>query len=170
MKILYCPWRSDYTNEVNEGKKEGACANDCIFCKQFAKNTDDAHFILKRFKHHAVMLNRYPYNAGHLLILPFNHVANLLDLSPEARAELTEIIAHSIPILKEQLGAHGFNVGLNLGKAGGAGIPAHLHYHILPRFFGDTNFLPTLTQTKQISFDLNKMFEQLKPAFDSLTI
>lgn len=170
MKLLYCPWRSEYTTDVAHTKNENATQDECVFCTQFKQKKDTEYFILKRFEYHAVMLNKYPYNAGHLLILPFNHVANLHELSKESRGELTELIMHSTQILKQTLDAHGFNVGLNLGKAGGAGIPSHLHYHVLPRYHGDTNFLPTLANTKQISFDLEEFYQKLKPEFEQVSI
>ena len=170
MKLLYCPWRSEYSADVAQGKNENATQDECIFCTQFKQKKDAEYFILKRFAHHAVMLNKYPYNAGHLLILPFNHVANLHELSKESRGELTELIMHSTQILKHTLDSHGFNIGLNLGKAGGAGIPSHLHYHILPRYVGDTNFLPTLADTKQISFNLGEFYQKLKPEFESVNL
>lgn len=170
MKTLYCPWRSSYTDNVAHSKREDTPAEECVFCKQFKENKDESYYILRRFKYHAVMFNKYPYNAGHLLILPFNHVANLHELSKESRNELTELIMHSTQILKKELNAHGFNVGLNLGIAGGAGIPSHLHYHVLPRYTGDTNFLPTLGQTKQISYDLNDFYKKLKPEFEQIKL
>jgi ATP adenylyltransferase len=117
-----------------------------------------------------VMLNRFPYNAGHLLILPYAHKAGLNELSKEDRQELTELTNASIEIVKRELTCDGVNIGANLGKAAGAGIPSHLHMHILPRFLGDTNFLPTLADTKQISFDLGKIYTRLKPHFEQLHI
>lgn len=170
MKNLYCPWRSEYTSDVAQSKHESTSPDECVFCQQFAQKKDAEYFILKRFEYHAVMLNRYPYNAGHLLILPFNHVAHLHELSKESRSEMTELIMHSTQILKRAIGAHGFNVGLNLGKIAGAGIPAHLHYHVLPRYHGDTNFLPTLAHTKQISFDLAEFYKKLKPEFEQIIL
>lgn len=170
MNRLYCPWRGEYTTATAHTKNENATQDECVFCMQFAQKKDENFFILKRFQYHAVMLNLYPYNAGHLLILPFNHVANLHELSKESRSEMTELIMHSTQILKHTLDAHGFNVGLNLGKAGGAGIPSHLHYHVLPRYIGDTNFLPVLAQTKQISFDLHEFYKKLKPEFEQIKI
>lgn len=170
MKLLYCPWRSEYTTDVAHTKNENATQDECVFCIQFGQKKDPQYFILRRFGHHAVMLNLYPYNAGHLLILPLNHVANLYELSKEARIEMTELIMHSTRILKHSLDAHGFNIGLNLGKAAGAGIPSHLHYHVLPRYVGDTNFLPTLAHTKQIAFDLNEFYKKLKPEFDQISL
>lgn len=169
MKKLYAPWRSPYAGSIDQGKKENAAADTCVFCTQLAEHNDEHHLILYRGEHHAVMINKYPYNAGHLLIISLKHQATLEELSPASRAELIELTAHCVSILKKELHAEGVNVGLNLGKIAGAGIPAHIHMHILPRWNGDTNFLPTLTDTKQISFDLRDIYTQLKPAFTALT-
>jgi ATP adenylyltransferase len=100
-----------------------------------------------------------------VLIIPLRHVANLNNLTPEERAELMEATNSTITLLTDTLGAQGINVGLNLGKAAGAGIPSHLHMHVLPRWNGDTNFLPTLSGTKTISFDLNDIYKKLHDAF-----
>ena len=112
------------------------------------------------------MLNKYPYNAGHLLILPIRHVALLSDLEKNERAELMELVNMSVNIVSATLGNHGLNIGINLGKAAGAGIPSHLHTHILPRWDGDTNFMPAIAKTKVISFDLSDIYEKLKKEFD----
>ncbi len=168
MKKLYAPWRSPYAASVDKSKHEKTTQETCVFCPQLRENTDEKNLILRRFAHHAVMINKYPYNAGHLLITSLEHKATLGELSRESRAELIELTTHCIEILQKELGAEGINVGINLGKIAGAGIPSHIHMHILPRWTGDTNFLPTLTDTKQISFDLHEIYAQLKPAFDVL--
>ncbi|HRN78470.1 MAG TPA: HIT domain-containing protein [Candidatus Dependentiae bacterium] len=170
MNHLYAPWRSEYSASVAHAKLETTTEKDCVFCNHLQDNADEKHFILKRFKHTFVLLNRYPYNAGHLLILPYQHIATLPELSLEARTELMEVAAHCYTIVKQVLSADGVNMGINFGKAAGAGIPAHLHQHVLPRWFGDTNFLPTLSDTKQISFDLNEVYKKLKPSFEDIKI
>ena len=111
------------------------------------------------------MLNLYPYNAGHLLILPFEHTATLEALPKATRTEIMELTSLCTKILESELKCDGINVGINLGRAAGAGIPSHLHLHVLPRWNGDTNFLPTLADTKQVSFDLKKIYTLLKKAF-----
>jgi ATP adenylyltransferase len=165
MKYLYAPWRSPYSSGVHKTKHEKATEKDCVFCLQFKEKNDAEHFILKRTKYNAIMLNKFPYNAGHLLIMPLGHHASLDKLSKPARTELMELVAKTTQLLEKELTADGINIGLNLGKAAGAGIPSHLHFHVLPRWHGDTNFLPTLTDTKQISFDLRNIYEQLKKKF-----
>ena len=170
MEHLFAPWREKYSQSIERTKDESSPEKTCIFCNIFKKSDDEHLFILRRFSSMVAMLNRYPYNAGHILILPHTHVADLHTLNKEERQELMEITNASVEIVKNSLTCDGVNVGINLGKAAGAGIHSHLHMHILPRFFGDTNFLPTLAETKQISFDLNKIYMQLKPAFDALSI
>lgn len=168
MKRLYAPWRTNYVQKVHKGDNDSAVKDDCVFCQKFAEWNDDKHFILRRFRYHAVLLNLFPYNAGHLLLVSLEHKDCLNELSKEARSELIELTNQSILVLQKALQPAGFNVGLNLGKAGGAGIPHHIHQHVLPRWTGDTNFLPLLAQTKQISVDLEKLFEQLKPLFTAI--
>ena len=165
MKRMYAPWRSKYTITEVHTKKENIKEDECIFCEQFAQKKDKKLFILKRFEHNAVMLNKFPYNSGHLLIIPFAHKATLDQLSKAARTELMELIALSSQVVRKQLKADGVNIGLNVGKESGSSIPSHLHFHVLPRWKGDTNFLPTLAGTKQISVDLHDIYKILKKAF-----
>lgn len=170
MKKLYAPWRSSYTTDTTRGKHDDSTSEDCAFCTKFKTQDDEKSYILARFEHHAVLLNLYPYNAGHLLIIPYEHAKNLDDLSTESQRELMELLTHSINILKTTLKAEGVNVGLNLGKASGAGIPSHLHWHVLPRWHGDTNFLPLLADTKVVSYDLSVMYKQLVEPFQKIII
>ena len=171
MDRLYAPWRSAYAGTTVRAKEEDASAQECIFCAHTKEpERDEERFILRRFTHTFVMLNLYPYNAGHLLVVPVAHEPQLDGLSHEARTELMELTMHSATIGRDLLEAHGVNIGMNLGKAAGAGIPSHLHQHVLPRWAGDTNYLPLLAGTKQISFDLREMYERLRAAFDQVDI
>ncbi len=168
MKKIYAPWRNNYTTKTAHKSTEDATEKECIFCEQFEQKNDADHLILRRFKYHVVMMNRYPYNAGHLLILPLKHKASLSDLTSAARAELMELTHHCTEILKKALDAHGINIGMNLGKAAGAGLPTHLHMHVLPRWRGDTNFLPLLAEVKPVSVDLKQLFKRLKPHIEKI--
>ncbi len=161
MDILYAPWREEYA--LKAGNIDTTSKENCVFCSQLAQDKDEEFFILGRYTYHCIMLNRYPYNSGHLLILPFEHSANLEDISTEAQQELIYLINQCTTLVKTELKAHGVNIGINLGKAAGAGIPGHLHAHVLPRWQGDTNFLPTLAQIKQVSTDLTKLYTHLRP-------
>jgi len=169
MKRLYAPWRSAYTKSVHSSKDDSAKKVDCVFCQQITAHKDEEYFILGRFKHTFALLNLYPYNAGHILLLPYTHTAELFALTHDERTELIELASITQLILKKALVAQGFNVGLNQGKAAGAGIPSHVHMHILPRWIGDTNFLPLLADTKQISTNLGELYQQLLPFFKEVT-
>ncbi|MGE4168474.1 MAG: HIT domain-containing protein [Candidatus Babeliales bacterium] len=169
MKHLYAPWRKKYVEDIVHGKKEKTEEGECPFCLKILSHEDEKNFILARFKYFTIMLNLYPYNAGHILIVSNDHKNCLKNISAQARHELMELTNESINILTDVLKAEGINVGLNIGKASGAGIPAHLHQHVLPRWVGDTNFLPLLAHTKQISVDLEELFLKLKPYFEKLT-
>jgi ATP adenylyltransferase len=176
MNYLYAPWRSNYIDgkknkkhDVLSSESTGA-SDSCVFCIKLSENRDTQNFVLKRFKYNAVILNLYPYNAGHLMVIPLEHIKRPLDLDQAARLEFMNLTAHSINIVEHTLGASGINVGLNLGKSAGAGIPTHLHMHVIPRWEGDTNFMPVIAQTKPISLDLNLVYQDLKPLFDLIIV
>ncbi len=164
MKHLYAPWRNRYITEKNK--------RACIFCNHRDTACNDTNnFVIKRFNHCLIMLNLFPYNAGHLLIIPYRHTATLAKLTIEERHELMEATNLAMSILKKELKADGFNAGINVGgKASGGSIPGHLHMHVLPRWHGDTSFLTTLAETKQISADLILLYTQLAGAFQGKTV
>lgn len=166
MDILYAPWRDKYVKKSIK-KNEIKCI-ECVFCEKFEGNvSDEEALILKRTKRCIVVMNLYPYNSGHLLVLPLEHVPELSDLSKDVRSELFELTNLSISVLQKTLKAEGINAGLNLGRASGAGIPKHLHLHVVPRWQGDTNFLPIIAETKQISVDMKRIYDELKVVFDA---
>ena len=164
MKDLYAPWRSPYSSSDESHKNVNVPTSECVFCIS-AEQNDTENFILKRYTHCFAMLNKYPYNAGHLMVIPYAHVKKLTELPQEALQEIMQVLTQSTQIVETHLNAEGINIGVNLGAASGAGIPGHLHWHVLPRWNGDTNFLPALANTKVISFDLNEMYKILKPHF-----
>ena len=165
MKKVYAPWRGDYVKNVVHTKKDSTNPSKCIFCKQFSEQNDEKNFILKRKDSVIVILNLYPYNAGHLMVIPIKHKASLHDLDIKTKNELIDTVSISVEILKKELKPDGFNIGLNLGQAGGGGIPAHIHMHIVPRWNGDTNFFTVIGDTKAISFNLVEIYNQLKNSF-----
>lgn len=163
MEYLYAPWRGTYSQKAQEQthQKDG-----CPFCNQLALNEDEKYCILKRLKHCVIILNLYPYNPGHVLIIPLEHVARLDQLSVEAQHEIMSAITDSVNKIEEALENSGTNVGINLGDhASGGSIPEHLHIHVIPRWRGDTNFLPLLAETKQLSEDLRIIYNKLKALF-----
>ncbi len=159
MEKLYAPWRSNY---VTQPSKETENSKKCIFCEKIKSNDDKKNFILARYPHCFIMMNLYPYNAGHLMIIPNKHTKDLKNLSSDERIELMNALSEATDALNKTLKPDGINIGINIGKAAGAGIPNHLHIHVLPRWEGDTNFMPLLAETKHISTDLNKIYDQLK--------
>lgn len=147
MDILYAPWRSSYLKFG--GKKPKSDSGVCPFCSKLELGSayDEQHLVLRRFKHCAIMLNLHPYNAGHVLVIPYQHVPALHQLSREARAELIEITSAVTKLYQELFSCDGLNMGFNSGKASGGSVPDHMHIHVLPRFIGDTGFLAVLADT-----------------------
>lgn len=170
MKRLYAPWRHGYVTKKDHKEIAGPLKNDCIFCTQFAQNADAEHLILRRFAHSVVIMNYYPYNSGHIMVMPFEHKPTLNELSKEIRSEMIEVVASSEVALYAALKCEGMNIGINEGKAGGGGIPKHLHIHLLPRWTGDTNFLATLDETTLICSDFHQLYHELKPHFDAISL
>ena len=157
MKHLWAPWRMDY---IMLEKPAG-----CILCEKPAQNNDAANYILYRGNQNFVMMNAYPYNPGHLMIAPYRHVASLEELTGEELHEHIDIVSRSIRVLRQVFSPGGFNVGINMGKVAGAGITDHVHTHIVPRWQGDTNFMPVLADTRVIPQALAETYEKLQGEF-----
>ena len=166
MERIYAPWRHKYVSSTTFSGKREKIKNDCVFCQKFSEDDDKKNLILKRYKNAAIIMNEYPYNAGHLMLLPLRHKGELEDLSKQTRSELMELVNISIKALKKTMKPHGFNVGINLGSAGGGGLPSHLHIHVLPRWNGDTNYLASIGDTKLICSDFHKLYDILKKELD----
>ena len=154
----------DYMSTAGEKNSGG-----CIFCDHLAANDDEAEHILFRGEHAFALLNAFPYNTGHLMVAPVRHVGDVSELSGAQRAELFELACRSVEIVRDALGAEGFNTGMNLGSAGGAGIPGHLHMHVVPRWNGDTNFMSVTGNTKVLPEMLDDTYAKLRPGFDPLS-
>jgi ATP adenylyltransferase len=159
MKTMWAPWRMDY---ILTDKKDV-----CVFCDALSKNED-----LTLFKGNdtMVMMNKFPYINGHLLAAPVRHLSALEQLSKHEMGELLATVERSVDILKRVMRPDGFNVGLNLGKVAGAGVEEHLHFHIVPRWFGDTNALTVFAEVRVIPEHLKTTYDNLKPHFDNLTL
>lgn len=144
----------------NHGKEEG-----CIFCNAPGQADGAANLIVHRGRSAYVILNRYPYTSGHLMVVPFEHKSALEDLEPATRAEMMELAAQSMSLLRKIYDPQAFNMGANIGEAAGAGVKEHFHIHVVPRWTGDTNFMTTLGETRVLPETLEDTFERLKAAF-----
>jgi ATP adenylyltransferase len=155
MEILWAPWRKPYIEKTTQ------LLQGCILCEKPRASKDRENLIIFRGRHCFIILNLFPYNNGHLMICPYRHLDSLSALSFDEMAEMMELAKRTEAILRTELSAEGFNLGLNVGKAAGAGIADHIHLHMVPRWMGDTNFMPILGNTKVISEDLDSTYERL---------
>jgi ATP adenylyltransferase len=159
MKTMWAPWRMEYIlGEKDEG---------CIFCRALS---DQDHLTLYKGKTTMVVMNKYPYINGHLLVAPTRHLSLLEQLSKKEMGDLLETVEKSVGILKNVMNPDGFNVGLNLGKVAGAGVEEHLHFHIVPRWFGDTNALTVFADVRVIPEHLQATYKNLKTYFDKIKL
>lgn len=154
---LWTPWRMEYIL--------GEKPSGCIFCDKPKDNNDRIDLILYRGEKVFVIMNKYPYNNGHLMVTPYDHVSDLSLLDSETMKELMVELQHCTAIMKKVLKPEGFNVGMNVGKAGGAGIDDHLHMHIVPRWAGDTNFMPVMADVRVMPEHLDETYMKLYPHF-----
>lgn len=159
---LWTPWRMAYIRRAADG---GDDSDGCIFCDLVAENADEKNHIVGRGRLTFVILNAFPYNPGHLMVAPYRHIADFVDLTDEELAEAMVFTRHAVRALRDDSGAHGFNLGMNLGTVAGAGIADHLHMHLVPRWGGDTNFMPVVAQTKVLPELLSETWQRLRPHF-----
>lgn len=158
MDKIWSPWRSKY---VKLTKIKG-----CIFCQAYKCSQDKKNYVIYKNKSAFVIMNIFPYNNGHLMVAPKNHTGNLMKLKDDEMLEIIRLIKESCRTLKKVLKPRAFNIGLNFGREAGAGIEDHLHFHIVPRWRGDTNFMPVIADTKVIPQSLNELYQILKKEFD----
>lgn len=154
MDYMYAPWRDEYFTERKDG---------CVFCH--IANTpllDEAHHVLYRDEFCFIVMNRFPYTPGHFMVIPHIHTDAIEELDEEVWLHISSIVQKSALMLKSGFGAHGVNLGMNLGKSAGAGIAEHVHYHIIPRWMGDTNFITTIADTRVYSSDFEKIYQKMK--------
>ncbi|GAB4374401.1 MAG: HIT domain-containing protein [Calditrichia bacterium] len=163
MERIWAPWRMEYIDKAKIGEEE-----PCFFCEYIRENKDEENLILYRGQKAFIIMNRFPYNNGHLMVVPYEHSGDVLNLSPDIEAEMFSLIQLSVAALTKLWKPHGFNIGMNLGRVAGAGVADHLHYHIVPRWQGDTNFMPVLADTKVISEALKKSYEKLSKAIQEI--
>ena len=158
MERLWSPWRMEYIDAARDHKDEG-----CIFCDKPKLGDDEKALILTRGDEAFIMLNAFPYNPGHLMVAPFRHVGDFQELTPKELSDASHLLQRSIRALKEVSTPDGFNVGLNLGKVAGAGVADHVHWHVVPRWDGDTNFMPVVGETKVLPELLTNTYAKLRP-------
>jgi ATP adenylyltransferase len=166
MEKLWSPWRSQYIDSFkdNNCKKEG-----CIFCERQNQNIDDeGSLVIYKGKYTFIIMNLYPYNSGHLMVVPYRHTSNFLSFSKEENEEIMDNLQLAQLALQKTMQPHGYNIGANLGKVAGAGIDEHIHFHIVPRWNGDTNYLPVLGETRVISQDLYVTKANLQKAVNEI--
>lgn len=167
---LWAPWRIGYIQGTNPPPTDverplqwlPEADLDCFFCRAVADGDGRENLVVARGEHSIVLLNRYPYNNGHLLIAPRQHQATLSDVAAETHLEMMQTITRMVELLRQKIKADGFNIGLNLGRVAGAGVPGHLHWHVVPRWHGDTNFMPVVADVNVIPQSLDVLLTLLK--------
>lgn len=165
---LHAPWRMEYIRSLHKPSDDG-----CFLCAAAAAGTDaqkrDA-LLLRKTAHSMLVINRFPYNNGHLLIAPLDHKGELDELSDEELLDLQKLTAFAVRLLRRAVSAQGFNVGINLGRAGGAGLPGHLHQHVVPRWAGDTNFISVVGQVRIVPQAIPQLYEELSMVSRQLSV
>lgn len=162
MERIWSPWRMAYIQAAKEQGDDGGC----IFCDLPAEGDDVRTMILARGELAFVIVNSFPYNPGHLMVAPFRHVGAFTSLEAAELADVDALVARSIRALEQEMEPHGYNLGLNLGRVAGAGIPDHVHWHLVPRWNGDTNFMPVVGQTRVLPELLEETYARLRPRFE----
>lgn len=159
MDYLWTPWRYQYLEQATQGQQP-----DCIFCDALKRNRDEETLIVYRAKKSFVILNRFPYTSGHVMVVPYAHVAELHLCDPGALQEMMELAQRLEAVYREEYKPDGMNLGMNLGKAAGAGVAGHLHLHMLPRWIGDSNFMTVTGETRVHPENLRTTFDRLRKA------
>lgn len=160
MKHLWSPWRMTYIEKHEK-------VSGCVFCNAQAKADSAENLIAFRGKNAYVILNRYPYTSGHLMVIPFAHKSNLEELDSDTRTEMIELTSRCTTILRKVYRTESFNVGINIGEAAGAGVLGHVHIHIVPRWAGDTNFMSSVSETRVLPESLEDTYRRVREAFET---
>lgn len=158
MDRLWAPWRKAYLRSSSIKKK------GCLFCQLLRDKKDKKNLVVFRTPHYALILNRYPYNNGHIMIVSRRHIADISELNMKEKTEFFKVLCLAQNALKKFMRPHGFNIGMNISDISGAGIPSHLHWHVVPRWKGDVNFMPVISGAKVISESLESVFDGLTRA------
>ena len=168
MDRLWTPWRYQYiTGESGEKSGDDLTSASCIFCTLPRQEPaqDERSYIIHRARHNFIVLNLYPYTSGHLLIIPYEHTSELDSVSKAATDELMDLAKRAQTVLRQAYRPDGFNLGMNLGRAAGAGVAAHVHLHLMPRWAGDANFMSTVGETRVLPEDLPTTYKKLRDKF-----
>lgn len=160
MENLWAAWRRDFILGPRE--------KGCVFCSRIKRRADRRNLIVYRGKQNIIIMNKFPYNAGHLMVVPKAHKGKLAQLTSSESNEMFELTRRSVEVLEQAMPTAGFNIGLNIGSDAGAGIDDHVHIHIVPRFRGDTNFMTVFGETRVQSISINDIYDMIKPGFDRL--
>jgi ATP adenylyltransferase len=164
MDFLWSPWRSKYIDSFKGASKPED--DECFFCEAVKNQSNDAErLVLKRKDKCIIMLNKFPYTSGHLLIAPLRHIGNYTEMTDEELSEISITIRECISSLEKAFGPHGYNVGVNVGNVAGAGVPGHIHWHVVPRWAGDKNFMYVTGETNVISFSNEEIYQKLLMLF-----
>jgi len=158
---IWAPWRLEYVKDASKDKE-----SECIFCAALEAGDDEGNLIVHRGERSFVILNKYPYTNGHLMVAPYEHVAELQGLDEETMTEIMALAQRGIAALQKSYSPHGYNVGFNQGRVAGAGVEHHIHMHVVPRWGGDTNFMPVLGDTRVMNQTLQDSYATLKGAWD----
>ena len=159
MEYIWAPWRIEYIL----GEKE----KDCIFCVKPRQDSDKENLLLFRGKHNLIMMNLYPYNPGHLMVAPYKHTSDPVELADDELLEHIQLVNRCVTVLRKVMNPDGFNNGMNLGRVAGAGIEDHIHTHIVPRWNGDTNFMPVISDTRAVPEALAATYDKLIGEFQT---
>ena len=162
MQSLWAPWRLSY---IEKPSKDGG--DRCIFVDLPAENDDRKNTILYRGEHAFVLLNAYPYTSGHLMIAPYRHTAELTELGDDALLEINQLLGRTVGWLRKAYKPEGFNIGVNLGSAAGAGIPSHIHWHVVPRWNGDTSYMTTVGDVRVLPQSLEDTYDRIRAIIDA---
>ncbi|MGY8780957.1 MAG: HIT family protein [Fidelibacterota bacterium] len=162
MDKLWAPWRMEYIRSKKDND------SGCVFCNKSDSKNDRDNFVLYRGKSVFIIMNLYPYNNGHIMLCPYEHVETTGSLTAAGMTEIMSLADKSMGIFRKTMKAQGFNFGANIGVSGGAGIPDHIHFHVVPRWIGDTNFMPVISHTKVMIDGLFETYDKLKIEFDKL--
>lgn len=160
MRHIWAAWRMKYIENATR-------VTGCIFCSALSHHDGAKNLVVMRGEHSFVILNKFPYTSGHLMIVPLEHHATLEELTPAARAEMMELVSTFTTLLRRIYNPEGFNIGINVGRAAGAGVPGHVHIHIVPRWLGDTNFMTTVSDMRVLPETIDRTYQRVLQAWEA---